>query len=719
MENKFSICLNMIVKDESHIILDTLENLCSKIHFNYWVICDTGSSDNTKEIIKTFFDNKNITGELHSDEWLDFGHNRSLALERAFNKSDYVLIFDADDKIVGELVFPENIFNYDAYYLTYGETVKYDRIQLVNNRKRWKYIGVLHEYIECLEKNTTNHLNGNYYIISGKCGNRSKCNDKYIKDALTLEKAYETALNNGDNIYMRYSFYCANSYKDANDTCNAIKWYKNTLTLNNWTQEKYICCLNLYDLYDKKKEIENGIYYLIQSHKYDNARVEGIYHLVKHYCIHNHNEMSYLFYTLIQDYYENTYIKDTFCNKLFISESDYSFFLPYYMIIVSERLKKYDIGLKMYDIIFTKQNVSVGEWWIKNLVFNLQFFIEKNTEFSFVKKWRHYLQLINEQKYKIDYDLVNRYEIYNVSNYLDTYSQNDIKSENKNETDNVELIMQEKVLYDDDSFIVIAILAKDKESVLPFYLHCIYNQTYNKKYIHLYIRTNDNNDNTNSILTEFIEKYGNEYASVYFDNSSISETLKQYTNHEWNSFRFSILGKIRQDSVDYALKLNAHYFVADCDNFIIPTTIEKLIQNKECGVISPILRTPMINSLSSNINYNNPSYSNYHYDVDKNGYYKYNDKYFTILNNDITGLVRVCCLHCAYFIPKKYLSLVKYNDGTNRYEYVIFSETLRKQNVPQYMDNTNKYGFLTFAETKDEFEIEYEYNKNKYSFIEL
>jgi hypothetical protein len=45
---KPTICLNMIVKDESHIIVKTLEMLCSKIKFSYWVICDTGSTDNTK-----------------------------------------------------------------------------------------------------------------------------------------------------------------------------------------------------------------------------------------------------------------------------------------------------------------------------------------------------------------------------------------------------------------------------------------------------------------------------------------------------------------------------------------------------------------------------------------------------------------------------------------------------------------------------------------------
>ena len=57
-EKDATICLNMIVKDESHIIKETLQKLCNKINFSYWVICDTGSSDNTPEIIQEFFKEK-------------------------------------------------------------------------------------------------------------------------------------------------------------------------------------------------------------------------------------------------------------------------------------------------------------------------------------------------------------------------------------------------------------------------------------------------------------------------------------------------------------------------------------------------------------------------------------------------------------------------------------------------------------------------------------
>jgi beta-hydroxylase len=63
----------------------------------------------TKELIEIFFKEKKIKGELHQDPWVDFGYNRSLALNKAYNKSDYLFIFDADDKMVGNIIFPKNI----------------------------------------------------------------------------------------------------------------------------------------------------------------------------------------------------------------------------------------------------------------------------------------------------------------------------------------------------------------------------------------------------------------------------------------------------------------------------------------------------------------------------------------------------------------------------------------------------------------------------------
>lgn len=712
-----SICLNMIVKNESEIIEKTLMNLCSKIKFDYWVICDTGSTDDTVERIKRFFDNKSINGELHVDEWVDFAHNRTLALERAHNKTDFLLIFDADDEIVGDIIFPDNMLKYDAYSLKLKSSndIIFDRLLLVNNKKKWKFYGVIHEYITCLDDWCSTSLKGNYYIKAGTWGCRSKDTEKYKNDAITLENAYYEALDKNDKIHMRYSFYCANSYKDAKDIDNAIKWYKNTLTLDNWKQEKYVSCLRIYELNEQKKEnnqstINEQIYYLIESCKYDLTRVECICNLIKHYCITKNEKVAYSFYELIQKYYENDYLNDTFSNKLLVKESDYSFYLPYYMIIVCERLSKYDTGLKMYEIIFSKKNKNIGEWWIKHLVNNLQFFIEKNTDIHFVNNWRNYLTWIYEKNYNVDQNLINKYENYNISTFVETYS------------DSTDALCVQNRTTSDEMYVVLAILAKDKETTLPFYLNCIYNQTYDKRYIHLYVRTNDNKDNTAAILKEFIEQHRHEYASVYFDDSNISEELKKYSTHEWNSHRFSILGKIREDSIKYALNLKAHYFVADCDNFIVPETLKQIFKNKDAGVIAPMLKTGFNkafykDNIDNNSVSNNENYSNYHDEVTVNGYYKSNDRYYSILNRNITGLIRTSCVHCTYFIHNRILSSVNYNDETNRHEYVIFSETLRKRNIPQYIDNTQKYGYLTFLEKKEHVELEYNFNKNMYSFV--
>ena len=119
-KNKYekTICLNMIVKNESHIIVDTLKNLCSYINFSYWVISDTGSTDNTKELITDFFKEKGIPGEIVEHEWKDFAYNRTKALESAFNKTDFIFIFDADDSIVDDFKLPVT-FDCDKYLLKF------------------------------------------------------------------------------------------------------------------------------------------------------------------------------------------------------------------------------------------------------------------------------------------------------------------------------------------------------------------------------------------------------------------------------------------------------------------------------------------------------------------------------------------------------------------------------------------------------------------------
>lgn len=438
-----TISLNMIVKNESHIILKTLTNIISKMKIDYWVIGDNGSTDNTKQIITDFFYEHKIKGELYDDEWVNFGHNRTKALERAYNKTDFIFIFDADDEICGDFILPIDFLSADGYNLNFksGSNSKYKRMCLVNNRIKWKYVGVLHECIEYggTEPIITYNMLGDYYIQSNRLGARSKDPHKYLKDAQMLETAYYKAVEENDDMQNRYAFYCANSYRDADNVERAIEWYKKTLESDGWIQERYVSCLNLYELYNKQKDGPVGLYYLVKAYKYDKNRVEAIYELVKYYCIEKMNDVAYMYYTLIQDYYENKSLSDALTDKLFIRPNDYFFYFPYYMIIICERLKKYTNGIRMYEIIFEKKMEGVSQWWIDNLIHNLQFFIDKvdiSTNPLFFTKCESYLNWLIENKYTIDNEMIKRFIGYglNIDNLNEVLTKTETKSDSEMST---------------------------------------------------------------------------------------------------------------------------------------------------------------------------------------------------------------------------------------------------------------------------------------------
>ena len=398
-EKKTTICLNMIVKDEAHIIEQTLEKLCNKISFDYWVICDTGSTDLTPQIITNFFNKKNIKGELHHDEWINFAHNRTLALQRAYRKTELLLVFDADDELVGNIVMPEQVL-FDEYHLKFGSPAgtTYTRVLLINNYKKFEYQSVIHEFISCLEPGSKSTvINGDYFVVSGRTGNRSLDPNKYLKDALILEKAHADALSKNDPLFHRYSYYCANSYKDCGKFEDAIKWYKITLGQENqWSQEKYTSCLYIYDCYNALNQKEIGFFYLVKAFAYDPDRVECLYPLLVHYCCENMHQVAYNYYLIVKNYYENRYLEDDISKKLFIIVDKYNFFVPYYMILIADKVQDFKCVVRMYEIVFQKKQMMFEEWYVKNLLYNLQFFLQhvskENT--TFIPLANEYIQFL-------------------------------------------------------------------------------------------------------------------------------------------------------------------------------------------------------------------------------------------------------------------------------------------------------------------------------------
>jgi len=345
----YTICLNMIVKNESHIIVKTLENLCSYVDFDAYFISDTGSTDNTMDLIRDFFKERGVPGHIEQVEWRDFGFNRTLSLQMAFNKTDYLFIFDADDSIHGDFRMPRDL-THDAYQLKLGQSFVYLRTLIVNNRKRWRFVGVLHEYIACVDKEeSSTSIQGDYYVESGRSGSRNKDPNKYINDAAVLERGFHAEMGNGTDgnggdraLAERYSFYCAQSWMDAGPAYidKAIEWYLRVLSQNNWAQEKYYSALCLGDLYNKKGDKYNSLKYYCKTMEYDEERMEGVASVMEILRADGNHVMVNALYHKYQNY--NKFPQ----NKLFLTTSKYHDVIEYNNSIsafyISDKRSGYD-----------------------------------------------------------------------------------------------------------------------------------------------------------------------------------------------------------------------------------------------------------------------------------------------------------------------------------------------------------------------------------------
>jgi len=358
-----TVCLNMIVKNEAKVILSTLNNLSKYINFDYWVISDTGSTDNTQQIIRDFFLEKGIPGELFSHEWRDFGYNRSKALECAYDKTDYLLIFDADDNMMGDFKLPflqQGGIHADRYMLKIGKGFEYVRPLLVNNHKRWEFKGVLHEFLSNMEPVGADvTVGGDYYIESGRTGNRSQNPTKYYDDALILEKAYPIELALPDKgLSGRYAFYCARSYKDAGEKYHdkAIEWYKIVLdTPNHWEQEKYYSALEIGLIYKEKKQMDLAVPYLLKTLEYDIERIEGLILAVEYF----YQSKQYILVNALYHKFKNYNRKLE--NKLFINMHFYQDRLEFFNAISAHFINDKQSGYECCKEVLIHQQMGLNE----------------------------------------------------------------------------------------------------------------------------------------------------------------------------------------------------------------------------------------------------------------------------------------------------------------------------------------------------------------------
>lgn len=225
-----TLCLNMIVKNEAHVIRRCLDSVLP--HIDRWIVVDTGSSDGTQSIVREHMKDK--PGELFERPWRDFGWNRSEALQLARGKADYVLIMDADHVLHVPQTFSWNTLAADGYLVPHRYAgVDYGLPILLADRIPWRYEGVLHEYVTADVPHTFVELEGPWIEVFHE-GARSRDPQTYRKDAAILEQALAREPNNA-----RYAYYLAQSWKDAGELDKALAGFNRRAAMQGWAEETW------------------------------------------------------------------------------------------------------------------------------------------------------------------------------------------------------------------------------------------------------------------------------------------------------------------------------------------------------------------------------------------------------------------------------------------------------------------------------------------------
>lgn len=219
MSNKsVKIVLNAMVKNEAAVIERMLESTYK--HIDYWVIQDNGSTDGTQDIIKNFFESKNIPGILYYEPWKYPGYNRNHTLQYCLQSNhgcDYILRMDADEILEIDDDFEWDVIkSHDAWnVVARNGNFDYYRMWL------WK-VGLPWHFAED-KRHETIHMKDNAAYSVGRLpvgfrhvllpgGITWENKFKFFVDALELENQTVTQQECSD---MYHLFYVGKSYNDA------------------------------------------------------------------------------------------------------------------------------------------------------------------------------------------------------------------------------------------------------------------------------------------------------------------------------------------------------------------------------------------------------------------------------------------------------------------------------------------------------------------------
>jgi glycosyltransferase involved in cell wall biosynthesis len=223
----------MIVRNEAHILKRCLESVIPYV--DHWVISDTGSIDNTCVVARATM--HDLPGKVIHNPWVDFGRNRTIALQAAKESGcEFALVIDADEVLVVEDARVLLDLDGDAYRVEMRfPGMNYPRLNIMRLERDFRYVGVIHEYAEASPPADEWLLDPTkIHMWTDGQGARGKRGDKSKRDCQTLVEAVRNEPENA-----RYWFYLAQAYETVGLIDLAIYAYEHRIPMTGYAAEVF------------------------------------------------------------------------------------------------------------------------------------------------------------------------------------------------------------------------------------------------------------------------------------------------------------------------------------------------------------------------------------------------------------------------------------------------------------------------------------------------
>jgi hypothetical protein len=257
-------------------------------------ILDTGSTDNTINIINNVFKTHNINGILYQRPWKNFKDSRNELLELAGETCVFNIMLDDTYILNGDIRNFLTIARSDDEADSYSIFIKDDFMTYSSNRitkssKKLKYIYKIHEIIE----------NNKNFEIPEKYGYITDDNNLYMTDRTKQRKyddlriLFEELENEPNN--PRHLYYIAETYLCMNEYKLAYEFYEKRILVSGYTEEKQDCLYKMAVIayFNFKWEWDKCLTLFLNCFNYDTTRSEALYIIGYYYVTVNNQNKSY------------------------------------------------------------------------------------------------------------------------------------------------------------------------------------------------------------------------------------------------------------------------------------------------------------------------------------------------------------------------------------------------------------------------------------------